>query len=370
MKQTNAQILSLLRSGLWNSSIDLELFSGNVDWNSIIRMSSIQTISGVVFDGIHHMTSEYLPPTDIMRQLYQRVIRIEHSHELLNNQLVDITTKLQSEGIHPILLKGQGVAQNYPNPVRRQCGDIDLFIGTENYNRSSELLKKWGIIPEIEIGTYKHYHFKWHGVSFEFHRIAERLYNPQKDKKFQKWTAFHLYGDTLRTWRLNEAEISLPPVNFDVLYIFNHLYRHFISGGIGLRQLCDWTLYLHTFNQQIVREELYNDLQSFGLLKPWQLFGALVVNWLGLPKEEFPFYMENYKEDAEIILDKILEIGNFGFYNPIRGERPPGFLSGKIHSFLYHQKYLLGILRFFPKDVLIFFPWYFTKGIAALFKRH
>lgn len=370
MNHTKEQFLTLIRAGLWNSPINNDLFSGSTDWESILRMAKIQTISGIVFDGITKLPPECQPPNTIMRQLYHTVIRIEQSHELLNQQLVNITATLQSDGIDSILLKGQGAAQNYPNPVRRQCGDIDLYIGNENYTKACESLKKWGINPVIELASYKHFHFKWNGVSFEFHRIAERLYNPQNDKKFQIWTSLHLYGDKLRTWKINETNISLPPVNFDALYIFNHLYRHFISGGIGVRQLCDWTLYLHTFNHQINRQELYNDLQSFGILKPWQLFGALVVNWLGLPKEEFPFYLEKYKEDSEIILDKILEIGNFGFYNPIRGERPAGFFSGKFHSFLYHQKYLIGIFSFFPKDVLIFFPWYFTKGIAALFKRH
>jgi hypothetical protein len=145
MSRTEQQFFALLRSGLWESPVERSLFSGDTDWGAIMKIAAMQTVSGIIFDGISNLPEDMQPPAATMRQLYQTVIRIEQSHELLNDRLIRIIALLQAEGIHPILLKGQGVAQNYPNPARRQCGDIDLYIGKKDYKKACGWLLKRGL---------------------------------------------------------------------------------------------------------------------------------------------------------------------------------------------------------------------------------
>lgn len=371
MNKAKEQFFSLLRSGLWDSPIADSLFAESVDWEYILAIAKMQTVTGVVFDGISNLSSRLQPPSDVMRKLYQTVIRIEHSHELLNKRLTEIVPKLQLEGIYPVLLKGQGVAQNYPNPIRRQCGDIDLFVGKKDCEKACQVLLRLGAEPENKNKkkSPKHENFYLREVSIELHFLVEKLRNPYYNKRFQPWCGSHLRKENLRSWNLNGINIFLPPVNFDALYIFNHLYHHFISGGIGLRQLCDWAVYLHTFSDQIDKSVLLKDLKVFGLLKPWQLFGCIVVDQLGLPKEDFPFYTEKQKKYSQKILSKILQTGNFGFYNSEHDNHPSGFLSGKFHSLLLKQRYLIEIFPIRPKDVLVFYIEYWTNGIVNIIKR-
>ena len=98
-----------------------------------------------------------------MRRLYQTVVRIEQSHAVLNDRLTRLVPMFQAEGINAILLKGQGMARYYPNPLRRQCGDIDLYIGMEDYDKACELVETWGIVSGNRIVSYKHFHFDWEG---------------------------------------------------------------------------------------------------------------------------------------------------------------------------------------------------------------
>ncbi|MBB4036616.1 hypothetical protein GGR21_002522 [Dysgonomonas hofstadii] len=367
---TQGKFFALLRSGLWNSPIDTTLFSESVDWETILRMATMQTVNGILYDGINKLSSEKQPPASLMRKLYQTIVCIEQSHELLNQRLTEIIPLLQSEDIGLILLKGQGVAQNYPNPVRRQCGDIDLYVGKEDCEKATELLLSIGVEPENKTKkkSSKHENFYLKGVSIELHFLAEKLQNPIYNKRFQNWTGYHLHGNNQRKWSLNNTEILLPPVNFNALYIFNHAFHHLISGGIGLRQLCDWTLFLYTFNNQIDKEELYKDLKSFGLLHAWKIFGYIVVNYLGLNEDIFPFYSDKYKNESEKVLKKILQSGNFGFYNPGKSEHPTGFLSGKFHSFLLKQKWLIDIFPIFPKEVFTFYIHYWCNGMTNIIK--
>lgn len=370
MNNAQEQFFSLLRAGLWGSPINEGLFSRDIYWDEILKMADMQTVNGILFDGIAKLPSEKQPPVLLMRKLYQTIIRIERSHELLNKTLEKIVPALQEEGIHPILLKGQGVAQNYPNPVRRQCGDIDLYVGEKNCKKAADVSLLIGAIPEEKTKreSPKHKNFYLGEVSLELHFLVEKLHNPIYNLKFQRWTTLHLSGSELRRWNINNFNIILPPINFDALYIFNHLFHHFIAGGVGLRQLCDWMLYLHKFKNQINKEELLHDLKSFGLLRAWQIFGNILVDVLGLAKDDFPFYVDRYTETAEKILQKVLEVGNFGFYNSKRGQRPAGYLSGKFHSLLFRQKWLLSIFPTLPKEVFTFYIWYWYDGTKNIIK--
>lgn len=364
MSRTEQQFFALLRAGLWNSPIEETLFTdNNTDWLTLLKMAAKQTVSGVIFDGISKLPENTQPPTAIMRQLYQTVIRIEQSHELLNNRLTKIIPLLQSESIYPILLKGQGVAQNYPNPVRRQCGDIDLYIGKKDFERSCELANEWGIVADEAIERHKHYHYNWDGVTIEFHRIVEELPDPYRDRKFQHWVEYHLQKDKLKTWNLHTIAIPLPPVNFNTLYIFNHAFHHFISEGIGFRQLCDWVIYLHRFHDQINRSELMKDLKDFGLLRAWKIFGCIAVHDLGLAKEKFPFYTDEFrKESQEIILKDILLLGNFGHYDKKWTTRPTGYLSGKLHNFKMISRRSLNLFPIVRGYMGVYYFHFFCHG--------
>ena len=360
------QFFSLLRSGLWNSPLDSSLFE-SADWDAIFDLANKQTVAGIIYDAVIKLPIELQAPAALMRKWYMAVVRIMQSHELLNQRLAEIIPLLQSEGIHPVLLKGQGVAQNYPNPARRQCGDIDLYIGGKDYKKACDIVLKYGIVSGGESESVKHYHFNWNGVTIELHRIAEQLYSPLHNMKFQRWTKQHLSDNKLRIYSVNDTDVPLPPVNFDTLYIFNHFYRHFIAKGIGLRQVCDWTLYIHTFNDRIDMEMLKKDLKAFGLLRVWQIFGNIAVNKLGLPQNQFPFYTDKYKSISCSVLDNMLQDGNFGFYKPKNGERPAGYIMGKLYSFKnQHQRVHSLPIAF--KEKFTYYIFFFFNGVKQIIK--
>lgn len=367
MSRTEQQFFALLRSGLWESPVERSLFSGDTDWRAIMKIAAMQTVSGIIFDGISNLPEDMQPPAATMRQLYQTVIRIEQSHELLNDRLIRIIALLQAEGIHPILLKGQGLAQNYPNSARRQCGDIDLYIGKKDYKRACDLVVEKGIVSGNTLESHKHFHFDYKGVEIEFHRIVERLPDPFKNKIFQRWTQYHLHGNRLKVWKLNNTEVLLPPANFDALYVFYHAFHHFISDGIGCRQLSDWAIYLHKFHDQIDRQELMKDLEAFRFLRVWQIFGCIAVHQLGLAKEKFPFYTDKFRDVSQkVILKDILLSGNFGRYDPKWQTRPPGYLSGKFHNFRMKNRRALCLFSTIGGNVGLYYLYYLVIGIQQI----
>lgn len=365
MNRTQEQFFALLQSGLWGNPVDTDLFGENTNWEGILAMAKMQTVSGVLFDRITQLSPEKQPPTTLMRSLYQTVIRIEQSHELLNQALTEIASLLQSEGIRFVLLKGQGVAQNYPNPRHRQCGDIDLYVGEKQCEKARSVLLRICTEPENECTreTVKHKILYIKGINIDLHFLIDN-----RNSCFQRWFDAIFQTNQLREWHLNGTTVFLPPVKFDIIYIFKHASHHFISDGVGLRQLCDWAIYLNTFENQIDKEELLQNLKTFGLLRLWQIFGYIVVNQIGLSKEKFPFYSEKHEQLARKIVDEILLLGNFGQYNPKRTERPSNYFFGKLYTFTRIFRRAWHLLLLLPVDVTVHFAQFFTMGVRQVIK--
>lgn len=366
MSSTQQQFIELLRAGLWSRSVDVAMFSVRTDWGAILTLASQQTVSGIIAEAINTLPPQAQPPTAILTKFRSIVVANLRAHSLINHTLVEAITLFSENGIPIILLKGQGVAMNYPNPTLRMCGDIDLYVGPELYDRACELAVLWGDKDGRRIKSTKHYHFKHRNVLVELHRIAETLPSPSHNSQFQQWTRHHLHGGNLRSVLIEEVAISLPPVQFDTLYIFNHLWHHFFIGGVGLRQLCDWVRYLHTFNKEIDRVVLERDLKSFGLWKAWRMFGCLAVEVLGLPEAEFPFYTPDYMGKSRRILDLIESEGNFGRYCNADGKRPSDYLAGKIHKFKRMQRRLWRLVVICPEQALFFWSRFIYSGIRQV----
>jgi len=102
-----------------------------------------------------------------------------------------------------------------------------------------------------------------------------------------------------------------PTVN--AFYVFVHLYHHFMKEGVGLRQLCDWARLLHVEREKIDRAKLTEILEALGYTKAFCTFGSVLVEWLGLPADDFPFALTDaHKRKAEQVLQVVHSGGNFG----------------------------------------------------------
>ena len=126
------QFFALLRAGLWSESLDISLFSGKTNWNGLLKLGEKQTVLGVLGDGIGQLPPELRPSREQLRWLQSRLLQIRQHHLLLNHTLEEVNGRLCAAGVHPILLKGQGVARYYRYPEQRQCGDIDLYVIKED----------------------------------------------------------------------------------------------------------------------------------------------------------------------------------------------------------------------------------------------
>ena len=71
---------------------------------------------------------------------------------------------------------------------------------------------------------------------------------------------------------------------------------------------------LWTYRDELDLPLLEYRLRRMGVMTEWKAFGALAVEWLGMPVEAMPFYSSSAHNRWKLrrILAFVLETGNFG----------------------------------------------------------
>lgn len=311
-----SDFLLLLRCALWNSRPQLDLMD---DWNAVVRMAQQQTTLGLVGHSALQCDAalQLLPESRLrlQQQVDQLADRAKHCEALISRMV----PALEAEGIEVWLLKGQGLAAFYPAPLLRHCGDVDLLVRPACFDKAVSVLNRLATPQAVAeaFNTDKHYHIRIDGFDVELHRRCMAFADATADQRYQSLEdeAIALPPDD---FKLNGTAIHRLEPTFNAFYVFLHLWEHFLERGIGLRQVCDFTLLIHARNAQIDRTRLRPMLEAFGLMRPWQLFGALAVNHLGLPEEEMPFFDPRFVRKARRLLRVIFKEGNFGRSTTLR----------------------------------------------------
>lgn len=308
---------------------DTSLFKGDVNWIAIYKLSQEQTVVAVVWDGLIKLPLELRPEKTLSFKWYGFVLRNEQANRKINSRVVDIFKLYKANGLRPILLKGAGIASLYHNPLRRGCGDIDIFVGgdeeCEIANRVVEDTLQ-GINLNALDRQHKHdFHTTLKlpdGLTIENHTKFTGNFTSAISRRFDSQLA-SWYPNSPEYADIAESKIEVSPLAFNTQYIFIHMYRHFFSVGVGLRQICDWAVLINQLDDKSIK--------LVGYKQGWQVMAGFLVEYLGVDPAKIPHYKGVNSKKNRVVLDLILESGNFG--HQLLNKRPKGYWSGKIYSF-------------------------------------
>ena len=355
MEGVRNAFIGLLRSGLWGRNPVAEGFQRLSDeqWNMVFRLSGRQTVTGIVFDGICRLPEDLQPSPAIFAPWVVAVDRIERSNERMNDVLKSLVKLFADNGLNPVLQKGQGVAALYPEPLHRECGDIDFYFPeglsprqaqrpdnvaqrqnnvaqrpdnvaqrpsaesaeasemTEN-GKAAELVKSRG--AKVETMPDGSQNYEWEGIEIEQHPTIVDLCSPRT----RKWLG-ELDDDPGFIPSTLADGLLVPSPELNALLLNSHILKHTLGKGIGLRQMCDLAMEYHRICKDGRRtecgERIFNLYKRAGILKWSRLLHSFLVGVIGLPEDELP-YSERIVS-AEPLMRIVEEGGNFGQY---RGE--------------------------------------------------
>ena len=143
---------------------------------------------------------------------------------------------------------------------------------------------------------------------------------------------------------------------FDAFFILYHAVRHMTTEGVGFRQVCDWTMYLHRHHAEINCEELQVRMKEYHMEAVWREFGILAVNVLGLPESELPLAPSSFVSSrTEKLLRHIFISGDFGRADVNgRDHSKVSYLKRKWRSFRFQSLRLMRLSVIFPGHMASF----------------
>lgn len=332
MTLSESHYFALLRSALWEAPADIE---GPIDWDAVMRLAQHHANQALLAGVASQMTADNRPSEAMVGKMQLAMRNNLLSQLRLKQILISALSLLRHHSIEPVLLKGFGLATLYPNPNLRQFGDIDLFVGLDSFHEACSLLRtlpggyNWG--EEREVGH--HYNIEFGNFPMEIHRVSAEVSDPKEAAIYADIERDGL-SDHIQRVDFEGIEISIPSKEFVVFFTFYHAWHHFLTTGVGWKQISDVAMTLHTYHGELDLDKLCGWLTSMHLMKPWQTFGCLIVEQLGLPESEMPFYDASCHRTAQRLYRKVMEVGNFSRNSRFKKHRPKQKIFRKIHAFL------------------------------------
>ena len=214
---------------------------------------------------------------------------------------------LEKAGIHAVLMKGAGLAALYPEPHYRSWGDIDLYVGPDQYHPACAVMRETfpnALKFDEELDHYKHYNLIADGISIEVHRVTVSLQHPRDERLYAR---MEREGMTrTRALDVNGLEVMVPEPTFNALFVFLHSWEHMLSAGANIRQLCDLALLLRHYADCIDAPRLRRYLEDLHLMDVWRLYACILVQSLGFSADEVPFYSPHTVVRAQKLLEDLL----------------------------------------------------------------
>ena len=296
----------------------LSRLPSEAEWEELFEMAVKQSLVGVCFCGIHQLgadSDEGYVQIGMSEELYfdwmGMAAQINMRNEQVNEQCVALQRKFSTDGYGTAILKGQDYARYYKNEATeddlrlfRQSGDIDLWVDGK-MDDVIKYVRSMGIeIGHIDI-KHSDIHF-FEDTEVEVHFRPSWMYCPLTGKKLVEW--FHTFElEKFETVENGKGAIVVPPLEFSLVYSMLHIYRHFFSEGVGLRQVLDYYFLLNA-STEVQRNGALKVLESLHMKKAvggimWVIENTFCGTTLICPSN---------KNVGQMLLNEMITAGNFG----------------------------------------------------------
>ncbi|MBR4750816.1 MAG: nucleotidyltransferase family protein [Thermoguttaceae bacterium] len=268
------------------------------EWNAIYHEMRNHAIAALPYATL---TSSPIPDAELRKKWLRacviqqgRWVQVMHAQRLL-------IKLLEKNAIPCAIIKGSAAAMAYPHPALRAVGDVDFLVKRRDFDKAAAILEANGYrLTHDKDATRCHYAFEKDGVDFELHR---RLPIVREDD--ETLLALFENGIDIRVWHdIDGFSFPALPTDLNGLVLLFHINQH-LRDGLGLRQIIDWTVYLH---QNGNWEELLPMIRKTGQEKFARTVTAMCQRYLGLEE----IVEESDDLPCDELMAYIMEKGNFG----------------------------------------------------------
>ena len=212
--------------------------------------------------------------------------------------LLRLAQALSESGLPYAVVKGAICRSLYANSDLRISADEDLYIRLADYDRAAAVFQQTGFflkngVPEDVTHWYDHtsgLHIELHGRLLEY---------PAQEAVFSGFVPVPATVEGVEVYTLEPT--------LHLAFLLCHARKHLITGGVGIRTLCDIALFYKTYRQQLDMAELNRLLQQLHCASLLQHVLAIGRDELGIECADC-----TVPHRGEALLADVLEAGIYG----------------------------------------------------------
>lgn len=254
-------LLKLLRIALRTEPMQyfgdpVEPFPMDIFWKEVARLSYEQKVSALAVDGLKSIKYDPHDGLDDTKKIELETIiepwindvhQTEESYQYYVEVLKLLCQIFTANGLTPIILKGYGLSQNYPNPSHRGAGDIDIFLidkeGNPAADKGDEIARNILNLQVTRIDKEHHSSFNFKGILIENHyELRGGFFKTDAEKRFLETLKGLVKQDLIPIPEIEGA--FYPSGTFNAVFLMRHMIGNLHHGLLNLRQITDWITFV------------------------------------------------------------------------------------------------------------------------------
>ena len=263
-----------------------------VDWPAVVQHAMSQGLDAVAFDGLQVLYERRPELTEVLDASLGETkfdwlgltLQAEQDYEAYRGKLRELASFYGQEGFKMLVLKGYGLSLDYPVPAHRPTGDIDVYLYGWGEEADERVKEKLGVA--VKQNEDKHSTFQFQGLSVENHATFLKVVEHRSLRPIE--TALEVEAENALVVSVEGVDIFVPTPMMNALFLPCHMASHFVFGGIPLKQLVDWAVFLEQHGKDVNWTRVRLLAEGAGYYKLVRALNGIVMDHFGVPSECTP----------------------------------------------------------------------------------
>lgn len=271
------------------------VLEGMEDWDALRTLAGHHKLEAVVYSALSREAAFCGGNPEMISGWRKRAYAMAMSQSRKNASLFALATAMDFPWV---VVKGAVCRTLYKNPELRISGDEDLYIRKEDYDRAAAALEKAGFaLHGGSKDDVTHWFCGKSGLHIELH--TRLLEDDAEESLFADFVPVPLTAES-------GTLLTLAP-ELHLAFLVCHARKHLITGGVGIRTLCDIALFYRKYRAELNETELNTLLEKLSCR-------ALFLHILAIGKDALGIDCDSLDLPpmAQDLLEDVLEAGIYG----------------------------------------------------------
>lgn len=310
------------------------------DYAALFHLAKNHNVLPMIYEAVSKREDYATLPEKWKKSLRQTVIMTVTGQVRRSQEFLWLYQNFIEHNLDALVVKGIVLRKMYPHPDDRVSQDEDLYVLRPLFADAADVLQNSGLVPLLDTSGFPS------SVKGPDGRLSfAELLNMDSDRKLPYEITFYdpksglkielhqslFAGNDAAYKGMNECfqnsfeneitemtgGVKLHTLSYTdhMLFLILHAYKHFLSGGFGIRQVCDLCMLANIHGKEMNWEDIFKKTSTFHVEKFAASLFALGEKYLNFNPENaaYPEYWKETAEDPEDLLGDILKAGIFGF---------------------------------------------------------